>query len=340
MSVRLDFLQGIKAEAYTWLFEAMDKMYKKNPPAYSNIVDMIPESEIKGGFYKTTSAIGAHVLQKRNDGQKLAEDRPLDGYTVYGSLKTVSLKIQSPKELERDFKHRAPSWLKKYVQENWAQAIEPTKDSLVGEFLMKGGFTSGDTIFDQSNAALNLSTYTSPLLQYDGKPVFNLSGNTRAAKSGSTYYNGVAYSAGDLADVTDVSYVLADVMKKRLIANAFMENGNPFDNLRDMQVICHPSLADKWRRVNDSEKNPDNANNTANPFYKGISKVIAFPYLTNTDLSIMQSAGKGIKAYFSKPEIRFWEENDPPVLWASIDMDYVLTLQNFRPLVSANAAVS
>jgi len=340
MSVRLDFLNGLKGDLYTYMYEIMDKMYKTYVPTYNDIVEMVPKEKIIDGVFKTTSVIGENILQPRLDGGKYTEDRPQEGYPVIASLKHRSLMIKSPAEFERDWQRRAKSWIKQYATEVWPKTIEPTKEALVAEFLQKGGYTSGDDFYNYDNSDLNLTTYTDPKLQYDGKPIFALSGNNHTAKNASTYYNGLAYSAGDLADITDVNYSLAQAMKNRLIANAFMENGRPFDNTKDLIVICHKSLEDKWKIVNNSTLNPDNGQNASNPIQGTIKKIIGHPNITTSNLSIMQSGGKGIVAYFGAPEIKFWEENNPDALYASINIDYFIALKNFRPLVSVNAAIA
>ena len=340
MSVRLDFEHGLKPDAHKWLYEAKDKVYKLQPPKWPFLVEEIPEKEIVGGFYKSTSAIGADVLIVREDEQQAAVDSPKDGYPVFGRIKTASLKVSAPREVQRDLKHRVANWIKDYVAVHWATAIENTKEMLITEFIEKGGYTAGDDIYNQNNAVINLTTYTSPKLQYDGKPVFNLLGNERTAINAATYYNGLTYGSGALAEVTGVTSVLTGAMKNLLITNGKRENGTPFDNIRDLVIVCHQTQEDNWNNINTADKNPDNFSNTPNP-YKGIfRRVIGLPRLTNSDLSVMMSAGKGIVAKFFEPKINFWEENDPKKFWASVDLDYVLTMKNFRPLVAVNAATS
>ena len=342
MSVVLDFLNGIKPELTEYMYEMQAKEYKKVMPAYPSIVSPIPKDKIIGGYYKTTSAIGINTFSERETYGKYHEDKPQEGFSVYGTLKGTGETISSPMELERDWKHRAESWIRDYVKQNWAPAVEPTKDYLVGKFLARIGCTAGDAIFNQDDAARGISTeLANPNLPYDGKPGVALSDNKHTAKNGAAYYNGLAYGSGDLTGVNAVTYELGLCMKKRLIANAFMESGRPFDNTRNPIVICSPHLEDDWKAVNESTLNPDNANNRKNTLQGMIKKIIAFPHLPSTvDVSIMISEGNSILAYFSEAKMEFWEEYNPKKIWASISLDYILTLKNFRQIVGVNCPTS
>lgn len=344
MSVKLDFLNSIKSEILDFAYENAIKDMKKLPPIHQDIITPIDPSKIVGGVYKSISAIAAGTMARRANGQPFDEDRPLEGYEIIGSLKHVSKKVKCASELERDWQHRAKSWIKEYVAKNWSPIIANTKTMLLTDFLEKGGYTAGDDIYNNDDSESGLVTYASPKLQYDGKPIFNYSDNLRAAYSQSAaLYNAMAYNDAEVGvDVGDVSYALADAMKNRLIINGKMENGEAFDNISNVQVICAPQLADKWARVNDSEKDPDTMTNASNPFYKKIKRIIPLHRISGSSptLSIMQSNQSGIEAYFSDFDITFWEKNDPQVLYAGINMDYMIVLKNFRYLVSVNSAKS
>lgn len=343
MSIKLDFLEGMKVELHGWLYESQNKTLKATPPAYPDIVKMLSEKDIMGGVYKTTSAVGAGVLKSRADRGLYAEDRPQEGFTVFGKQKHQSLFVSVPSELERDWKHRAASFMKQLVTENWGPSIEPTKDHLLAEFLAKGGYIAGDSFFDNSDSQNNFSTYADPKLQYDGKPVFNRLANLRTGIDGSTYYNGLVYNLGVLEGVTDISLNLALKMKDRLIANGRMENGNPFSNTQNLVVVCQEGLADKWRVVNKSTLNPDNDKNPINPMEGTIKKIVPLPQLELygvSDFSVMLSEGKGIYAWFGPVVISYEEKRNPDALFAYINFDYMLTYKTFRHSVSANAPLS
>ncbi len=331
MVVRHDLLQGIKADMHTWFYESAEKMYKKLDRIYDKVVEVLPVSEIKGGYWKGTSAIGAKELEDRVTYGKLYEDKPTEGFQVYAVIKDKALKVKCPRELKRDW-HRTSDWLRDYVKQNWPQAVEITKEKIVANLFNYGGYTAGHAVFNNDDSDLDLTTYTNPNLCYDGKPMFNLAGNVRTAKSGSTYYNALA--------LTGVTYANAVTMYNLLTStNAYMENGQPFDNSQDTVVLCHPSLKLDWEIINNSTLNPDNANNPSNPL-KGAFKIYSNPYLTSSTFSCMISQGKGVRFWTSEPKFDFWEENDPPTYWASVILDYAICIWNFRPLVGNNAPTS
>lgn len=333
MSVRLDFLNGIKPELSSWYYEITNKMYKDRPKYYPDLVEMVPKSAFVGGFTKETSAIGAQELQDLTDGGQIYEDKPMEGYSVYGTLKSKALKVKCPRTLNRDW-HRTVSWIKDYVAKNWVGAFEVTKEKLVADMFNYGGYTAGHSIFNNDDSGIGLTTYTSPNLCYDGKPFINLSGNNRAAKGHSTtYYNGLALAGVTLDNAKTMVNLLTATNNK-------MENGNPFDNGQNPIVLCHNTLGMDWRIINESTLNPDHANNDKNPLQGAFKKIIANPYITTPTFSAIISQGKGLKAYFSQPYFKFWEINDPETLWASITMDYAIWVQNWRPVVANNAPVA
>lgn len=333
MSVRLDFLNGIRPELASWYYEVSEKMYKDVPRYYPDLVEMVPKSDFIGGFSKSTSAIGSHELQDLTDRGLIHEDRPMEGFSVFGTLKMKALKVSCPRTLNRDW-HRTKSWIKDYVAKNWAGAFEVTKEKLVADMFNFGGLTAGHSIFNNDDSTIGLTTYTLPNLAYDGKPFINRADNPRAAKGhATTYHNGLA-----LAGVTMDN---ARTMVNRLTAiNNRMENGNPFDNGQNLIVLCHNTLKMDWQIINESTLNPSTANNDKNPLQGAFKKIIANPYITTPTFSAIISQGKGLKAYFSQPYFKFWEVNDPETLWASITMDYAIWVQNFRPVVANNAPLS
>ncbi|MFA6358584.1 MAG: hypothetical protein WCY09_08015 [Candidatus Omnitrophota bacterium] len=333
MTVRLDLINGIKADMHSWFWEAADPVYKKLNKFYPDMAEVNSIKDIKGGYWKGTSAIGATELESRDDYGVTHEDRPVEGYPVYARIKQKSLKVKVPREFDRDW-HRTKEFLRDYVKKSWPLALEVTKEKIVAAIYNKGGFTSGDSeTFNQNSADLGLTTYTSPNLGYDGKPFFALTSNNHTAKSGSTYYNALALSG--------VTFANAKTMHTLLTAtNAYMENGQPFDNSQDLVITCAPALALDWEAVNNSTLNPDNAENAVNTLKGAFKKIISNPYITTATQSVMHRRAMGVKVWFGEPKFSFWEENDPPSKWARIDLDYAICVQNFRTHIGNNCPTS
>lgn len=332
MTVRLDLKNGILADMHTWFWEASDKVYKKLEKFYPSMADVANTSEIKGGFWKGTSAIGATELEDRDNYGLTAEDRPIEGYPVYATIKQKALKVKVPKEVSRDW-HRTRDFLKEYVQKNWPLAIEVTKEKLAAKFYNTGGVTAGDKIFINDDADLNLTTYTTNDLIYDGIPWFARTGANHTAKDDQTYFNAGALSGVTFANAKTMYNYLTDT-------NAYMENGQAFDNSQDLMITCAKALQLDWEAINNSTLNPDNAQNEANTLKGAFKKILGNPYLTTATMSVMHRESMGLKLWFSEPKFSFWEENDPPQLWASVQLDYAGAVQNWRTHYANNAPTS
>lgn len=332
MVVRLDQVNGIKADMHTWFWEAAAPEYKKLSPIYRQLGDVKDTKEIKGGFWKGTSAVGATSLEKTVPGQQYHEDRPIQGFEVFGTIKKVTLKVQVEEEFMRDW-WRTSDFIRDYVKKNWPEAVENSKEELVAEMYNDGGKTAGADIFDNDEARIPVTTYSTSNLCYDGKAWFVLSGDDRTAKNGSTYFNGYSYS--------DVDYTTAAAMWKRLVAsNNKKENGNPFRNSDDVIVVTYPGLGLDWDAALNSTLYPDDANNKLNPMKGKIKQVIENEKFTTSNFSCMQRRGLGLKIWFSTPKFNFWIKNDPETYWASVVMYYALAVQNFRMVVGNNAATA
>lgn len=333
MSLRSDNAEGMKAEMHDWYWESEEKAYKDIKPIYPRITEVHGLDEIKGGYWKSTSALGATRLEDRTAQGKYQEDNSVEGFTVYATIKDKALTKECPRELKRDW-HRTADWLKDYINKNMPAAVSTTKDEIATDLYNYGGYTSGDDVFDNDDTQLNLTTYTTSNLGYDGLPMINRSDNLRTAKSGSTFYNGVA--------LANISYANALTMYKLYIdTNAYKENAHPFDNSGNIIIMCKGSNVPDWQIVNESTLNPDNANNPKNPL-KGVFKdVIANPYLTTANFSCMlRDKNPGIKYFVGDPYFNFWEENNPEAYWASVIIDYAIGFTNFRFMIANNAPKS
>lgn len=334
---RADMIEGLKAEMSDWFWDAASPVYKKLKLNYPEIVEVESISKITGPYYKGTSAIGASELQDNTEDDEIYEDHPVEGFKVYGSIKTKALKVKVPRALKRDW-HRTKDFLKSYVygnaadengqRGNWPLALEVTKEKIVANLFNYGGFTSGHATFNQEEPTVLETGKTYVNLPYDDKPLFSLTGNNHTAKNGGTYYNALAETG-----VTFENYL---TMYNLLTAtNNRMENGEPFDNSQDLRVICYSSLAPSWESVITSEKNADDASNANNPL-RNKAKVFGNPYITTSTMSVLMRKG-GIRCFFSDPIFEFWEEHDPARNWASVTLDYCIFVQNWRTFVSNNA---
>ncbi len=340
MSVRLDFANGLVPNAYTYMWEARDEVYKSYKPFYSKLAVIKSISEIKGGFEKSTSVIGADEMSDQINYGIAEEDRPQEGYPVYWTIKSKSKKIKMPREVVRDMKHRAENWLKAYVKESVPMMIETTKERIVASIYKYGGYTSGHAIFNQDDSDAGLTTgYTS--FCYDGKPLFALTGNNHTAKDANTYYNATAITTASASGQSNgVNFANALTMWNLLTTtNAKMENGQEFDNSRDVSIVCAKQNGPDWDVIQNSTLNPDNAQNASNPLKGMFKEIVASPFITTAAQSVMFRK-EGLVAYFGEPIMSFYEVNDPDALWFKVTLDYAIAPKNFRTFLANNAPTS
>ncbi len=334
MVVRLDHEQAMAADMHTWYWEAEDKIYKKPQTFFDKMAEIHNTSEIQGGYWKGTTAIGVNKLEDRDDYGKSKEGRPMDGFTVYASIKSKSLKLKVPYEVSRDMV-KTKDYLKDYVSKYVSSMILYTKELIVANLFLKGGLIAGHADFNQNNADMGLSsTYTNPNLAYDGKPPFALVGNEHTAKNAATYSNAIAVAGVDYTNTALPMFL------KLTADNAYREDGQPFDNSGDIIVMCAPALAPDWQVATESPLNPDDDTNKINPLKGLIHGIYGNPYMTTATMSVMMRRGLGFKVYFSDPIMDYWEDKDPKAKWFSIGLEHAECLWNFRTLVSNNAPVA
>lgn len=342
MLVRSDFKKGLAADMHTWYWESAEKHYKKKPSIIPDICDLsITKEEIKGGFYQGTSAIAARKLLKVDNYGTIKQDNPQEGFTVYGKVKQAGLEIVVPRELSRDW-HRTSDFIQKYMKDNGAQMVENAKLDIILDFFNYGGYTAGYAdAFNNDDAEIGLSTYSSPNLIYDGSPLFARTA-LHTAKNSSTYLNAVAITTAGVATAigNGVNFANAATMWNLLTStNAKMENGQPFDNTEGVFILTHQNNKMDWDALNNSTLNPDNAANASNPLQGVFSKIVGTPLINTSTFSFMGRKYL-IKAYFSEPYFDIYEKKNPNQKVGQILMDYVTFVPNWRFGVTNNAPQS
>jgi len=337
---RLDFVNGMTADLHTWYWEGGETFYKSYQKQYTDLADVRSIKEIKGAFYKTTSAVGAQELDDLDEYGVAKQDRPMDGYSVYALKKAKAIVIDVPRLISRDW-HRTADFLKSYMKENGTKMVENTKEKIVSNLYLQAGVTAGHAVFNQDSGDANLTTgYTSFI--YDGKPWAVLTGNNHTAKDANTYFNAVALSTtSPSGQANGVTYANALTMWNRLtVTNAKMENGRPFDiEQMGISIVCNKSAKPDWEVVNNSTLNPDNAENAINPLKGMFKKIVGSPYITTPTQSVMY-VKDGLVVFFSEPQFEFWETKNPNVFHAQIILDYAIFVKNFRLAVFNNASVT
>lgn len=319
-TIRNDFSKGIVADMYKWGYEAMADGMQAADPVFSKIATEVPWSSIPGAYFQGTSASGASELIERTEGEQVTIDSPSEDWTIYAAKKNRAIMIQIPYELQRDWT-KSRDFVRDYIKNNIPEAVNTTKEQIVSRLLNKGGLTGGDSIF--ANAGGVCPTYTTDGLLYDGKPLFNISAATRTAKNGTTYYNAVSTSTFSATNLLTLHTLFTST-------NAYRENGVPFNNSID-KILCVPSaLAPSARQVLNASLLAGGSQNDANPLVNEYELVVN-PFLTDTT-SYYILRKPGIKVSFNELEYDFWKESRTKTLCASVSLDYVVWVQNWRLL--------
>lgn len=336
---RLDFINGMAADMHTWYWEGGEGFYKTYQKQYTDLAVIKSLKEIKGAYTKTTSAVGGSELLDLDDYGQAQKDRPQEGYSVYGLIKTKAILIDVPMIVSRQW-HRTADFIKTYMKENGAKMVETTKEKIVANMFNYGGYTSGQAIFNNDSADANLTTgYTNFI--YDGKPWFALSGNNHTAKNASTYYNAIADTTESPTGQSNGVILSNAISMWNLLTstNAKMENGAAFDNSQNVCVVCALPSSMDWDIINNSTLTPNNANNATNPLKNRIKKIIGSPWITTAAQSVMFRKD-GLIVHFAEPRFEFWETKNPNIFHGQILLDYAVYVKNFRLAVANNAPAS
>lgn len=321
---RNDFTEAIKRQGYTWYWEN----YNEVETTYQNI---FAEEELTAAYTQETSAVGLNDLKEKLESEPVQEDSPMEGYPIYGKARSFGAKLSWSMELYQD--EQIPGLFQKAVQ-SWAKSVPRTKDRWYSGFFNYGGITAGNAIFN--NTIPDIITDPSGNLCYDGKPFFNLTGNTRASKKGGTYYNGFALNL----DASNLLHVYAH-----------MTATNNRDE-KDDEIILEPdilvvptSLKFKAQELLQYENTytKDFLTTVSAPLtlLKGKITPVVWPRLSDTDAWFLGCRGQGIKALNRmSDQIDFYRDPDTKAYIATIVVRFGGYVNNWRFWCGSNFATS
>ena len=279
---------------------------------YPKIFKVVSGAEVKGAGNKATQRLSNTGLTRHTaEGQNIAFRSPLQGWTTYVKYHTYSDGLTfAPEAIEDVIK--LGNMIKEEAAQ-WGREVRIAKETLGARVFNEGGNLSGDFVF---NGSFTGETDGSGDLCYDGKPFFNLTGNTRTTKGAQTYYNSVAaqYSAG--AIIPSHFQTLYDLMTA---TNNRDEMGRVEMNKPDT-VLTKPG-ADYFcaHRILTSEKLANSELNDVNP-YKGLIKnIYDWDYLDESAWYIGKAQHEALQFHERMaPEIRFFRHEDTAGYKASI----------------------
>lgn len=323
MAFRSEFTELMQKDMYGWFFETYDTY----APVYPQIFQV---EQSNSGFEKTTTGIGLGKLSERKEGNEIVASNLLEGWTIYAKNRTFSDSYYMTMEFVQDTPpEKVANILKAYAQ-TWAEGVVSTKEDFAAKFFIYGGYTAGNDVFNGS--ITGVVDDPSGDLCYDGKPFFNLSGNARSAKNGSTYYNSLGASSLSVANIQTAYNLMTNTNNRN-------DKGEIIRIVPDTLLI--PSaLRFTAKSVLENEWTGGSANLDINPA-QNIVKPLEWQYLTDTDGWFLGAARKGLKFYERlSPVIDFYQDETDKKYYATIDTRFGACVDNWRYWVAANISTS
>lgn len=308
MAFRNEFTELMNQSMYDWFFEE----YERHTPMYPKLFKV---EELKTGYKKSTTGIGMGQLSERPEGDDIVMSKPVEGWSPIHKARTFSDSFELTQEFVEDAPAEKVGDLLKALALTWGEGVVASKEKFAAKFFNYGGYTAGHDVFN--GTITGVIDDPSGDLCYDGKPFFNLTGNNRTAKNGSTYYNGTAnaFSATNLK----TSYLL-------------MSNTNAYDEKGDKivllpSIILHPPAL-KFT-VKEVLANTDTANLRSS--VENIVTPMEWAYLTDSDAWFLGVPQKGITWYERKaPVIDFYQNEVNKKYYATIDARWGAGVSNWR----------
>ena len=319
---RQDMIEGMKANAYEYYLDA--KEYSPEPSVYDKIAEVRNSSK---AYEQATSVVEDTDPEERAEGQAMEPIKPIEGFTTYAKMRNYYKMIEVTRETAED--HQKFKSFMQNITSGWANAMIRGKNKLLLKHFNEGGKTSGNSVFNQS--ITGVLTDPSGDLLYDGKPLFNLSGNNRNSKGGGEYYNAIASAL--TAENFETLWNLMTV------TNAKNEDDSEIE-IRPNLLLVNGALNFTARRILESTLIPGVLNNDKNVL-EGIVDLLATNYFTESTGWVLMEAKKGIQFYERETEvIDVWYDHKHKLYMSSIEHRIGVMLRNFRFFAGSNISTS
>ena len=323
-------MAGIRADQlalYTKdMYKAERETYKEMPTVHDRVFKVV--SGVKGAGDKMTQILGAGSLERHTvEGQDINFKSPVQGWEYLVKYWTFSDGLTLTKEAVADTVKLGN--LLKELASTWGISVRVLEEEFGAGIFNDGGTTAGTWRFNGTHTG---NSDSSGNTMYDSECLFNLTGNTRSNKSGTTFFNSTAS-----LEMTPANFEI--VYNNHVSVNNRDERSRVVQNPADT-VLCPPgTIYFKADRIFGTAKGmPSTDLNDKNPYYGLISEVIAWDYLTD------YTAGSSEVFYVGKrqsnafqyhkrqlPEIRFFNDEANRGAKASIDLRMGILLKDFRP---------
>ncbi len=303
------------------LYLVMNERYKKKATKYQEIFSLKPDAT--GAGDKNTQILGADKFRKKSaQGQGFQFRSPVQGWQTLVSYETFFDAVKFDKEeVEDNVKNGEIGKTLNNYASSWGEAYRVTKEEYSASFFNEGGYTSGDIIF---NGSWGDNTDASGNYLYDSKPFFNLTGNTRTTKDGSTYYNARTTTA-----LNETNFgTLYDLMA---VTNAKTEVGTNMENKPNMILTQEGSdYREAWKIINTSGQNqslPGSELNDRNP-WEGKVKPLDWAYLSGGAWYLLEAKCEELQFDDrQKPVVEFYRNKETRGYMATVDSRFAVHLK-------------
>ena len=302
------------------MYKAQHEGYTEMPVKFSEIFSV--KKGVSGAGDKMTQLLGPGRLTRHTtEDQKINFKAPVQGWEFLVKYHTWSDGLAFTKQAIEDTVKLGD--MIHELARMWGRMVRIEKETWAARVFNEGGNLLGDAVFNGSHTG-NSAAYGDML--YDNKPLFNLTGNTRSSKGGSTYYNSVAGLAVSAPNFETI-YNLHTATNNRDERDNIVQN--PCDTF-----LCRPG-ADRFlaERVLDGNKGmPGGQLNDPNVYYKLVS-IIDWDYLEAAEAAWFVGKRKSDDLQFHErqsEETRFWRTEDDLGYKASINVRFGILIKNWR----------
>lgn len=324
MATRASFIKAMVKDSYEWALES----YEQVPTVFNQLFDT--ESS-DSAYEQYTSAIGPGAITEVAEGASIPRQSAQEGYTVYCANKKYPTELPLTNE-SIDDNQKVANFLKAWAA-GLGESIRNKQESTHAAIFNYGGYTSGNSAFDNSIAGVLTPSYGS--LIYDGKPLFALSGNNHPAKNGSTYYNSIA--ALPLSGAN-----LETLLKLISVTNAFNEAGMEVQIMPDTLLMQYGTTNYyKAKRLLESIGDVEGGHEGVTNVWKGSLNLIGWRFLNDSDAIYVGCAKKGLKSLNRMPlKIDYYEDQNTDSQIVRSRARWGNCVTNFRNWVAANLPTS
>ena len=310
MIMRAGLAEAFQQTMYDFFDEAQE--YDQLQAMYPQLFDV---QSVDTAYVKKESYLGMGQLNERKEGDDIDNEDPAMGWSPVHKIRTFSKSFELTKEKVEDMPESKIGDILRDLAAGWSQGLTNSKEVFAAKFFNKGGLTAGHDVFN--GTITGIIDDPSGDLIYDGKPFFNLSGNDRTAKNGSTYYNGTnnAFSKTNL----QTAYNL-------------MTNTNNYDEkgekiaLKPTHILYPSNLRFSIEEV---LQNTDTANLKSN--VQNLVQPMEWQYLDNATAWFLGVPKKGLKWYErSAPVIEVYQNPKNKNFYVTIDTRFGAGVDNWR----------